>query len=105
VSSVTMDEISASLGMSKKTLYQHFARKEDLAAAVLEGSFDDLERDLAMITDGEGRDFGSRLARYFATVAERYRRLDGPLLDDLSRGYPDLFARFGERSRAAIDKR
>ena len=35
--SVSMDDIAASVGMSKKTLYQHYQDKEELVAAVVEG--------------------------------------------------------------------
>lgn len=103
LSSVTMDEIAASLGMSKKTLYQHFAGKDDLAAAVIDREFDDLERDLAAVTEAEAPDFAARLQRYFATLADRYRRLDGPLLDDIERAHPHLHARFRERGNRAVE--
>ena len=33
---VSMDDIASNLGMSKKTLYQHFTEKEELVAAALE---------------------------------------------------------------------
>lgn len=36
--SVTMDDLARELGMSKKTLYQNFANKEDLLNEVLESS-------------------------------------------------------------------
>lgn len=35
VKSVTMDDISRELGMSKKTLYQHFDNKDSLIEAVI----------------------------------------------------------------------
>ncbi|RYF81537.1 MAG: TetR/AcrR family transcriptional regulator, partial [Chitinophagaceae bacterium] len=35
--SVSMDDIAASVGMSKKTLYQHFQDKDELVAAVISG--------------------------------------------------------------------
>jgi AcrR family transcriptional regulator len=37
VRSLTMDDVAARLGISKKTLYQHFATKEDLVVAGLSG--------------------------------------------------------------------
>lgn len=39
--SVSMDDIAASVGMSKKTLYQHYQDKEELVAAVVEGVIHD----------------------------------------------------------------
>lgn len=37
VRSLTMDDVAQRLGISKKTLYQHFATKEDLVVAGLKG--------------------------------------------------------------------
>jgi AcrR family transcriptional regulator len=36
VRSVTMDDIAAALGMSKRTIYEHFTNKKELLAAVVE---------------------------------------------------------------------
>ena len=36
IRSVSMDDIATALGMSKKTIYQYFADKDDLVAAVVE---------------------------------------------------------------------
>ena len=41
IRSVSMDDISAGLGMSKKTLYQYFADKEELVDACFSGEADD----------------------------------------------------------------
>jgi AcrR family transcriptional regulator len=37
IRSVTMDDIAAQVGMSKKTLYQHFADKDALVDDLVEG--------------------------------------------------------------------
>ena len=39
IRSVSMDDISSELGMSKKTLYQYSQNKSDLERAVLQQSF------------------------------------------------------------------
>src|SRR5688500_9912606 len=36
IRSVSMDDIAANLGMSKKTIYQHFKDKDELVEAVVE---------------------------------------------------------------------
>jgi len=40
IRSVTMDELSTQLGVSKKTIYQYFADKDELVAAVIENEID-----------------------------------------------------------------
>lgn len=48
--SVTIKEIADKLGMSKKTIYQYFSGKEDIAAAVVEESMKRLD-EVAKITE------------------------------------------------------
>src|SRR5690348_18489006 len=44
--SVTMDDLAAELGMSKKTLYAEFSSKTELLRAVLLDKFASVEKDL-----------------------------------------------------------
>src|SRR3954466_9331928 len=46
---VTMDDLAAELGMSKKTLYAHFRSKPALVEAVVLDKFAELEAELARI--------------------------------------------------------
>ena len=45
IRSVSMDDISNNLGMSKKTLYQYFADKDELVEAVVDGHINEVEGD------------------------------------------------------------
>ena len=49
--SVTMDDIAAEMGMSKKTIYQHFANKEELVEAVTKDMFENISRGIDEIRD------------------------------------------------------
>jgi AcrR family transcriptional regulator len=52
-SRITMDELAGELGMSKKTLYAHFAGKEDLFRAVADRFVGELRADLTAIVADE----------------------------------------------------
>src|ERR1700740_2673669 len=54
--SVTMDDLAAELGMSKKTLYASFASKTDLLRAVLLDKFRSIEVDLDGIVSARSAD-------------------------------------------------
>src|SRR5690349_12620790 len=54
--SVTMDDLAADLGMSKKTLYAAFASKETLLEAVLNDKFTSVEADLARLAERPSHD-------------------------------------------------
>ena len=57
-SRVTMDEISAELRMSKKTLYRHFSSKEELGEAAIVALFARIGEELrptpVPLPEGEG---------------------------------------------------
>ena len=45
IRSVSMDDIANNLGMSKKTLYQYYADKDELVDAVVEGHISEIQKD------------------------------------------------------------
>ena len=47
IRSVSMDDIAVNLGMSKKTLYQYYADKDELVAAVVDLHINKMEKDCA----------------------------------------------------------
>jgi len=104
-SGVRMDEIASELGMSKKTLYQHFPGKEELLAEVLEGAFQKVRAELDALLDAPGVPFEERLRRYVTFVAGQYAALPGPVLRDLQRNAPTAWARFSTLQREAIETR
>src|SRR6266436_1564863 len=55
--SVTMDDLAAELGISKKTLYAHFASKTVLLEAVLADKFASVSSTLERITREHPHDF------------------------------------------------
>src|ERR1700752_1389578 len=45
IRSVSMDDIANNLGMSKKTVYQYYADKDELVDAVIEGHISEIQRE------------------------------------------------------------
>ena len=43
IRSISMDDIATQLGISKKTIYQYFADKDELVGAVVDADIDDLQ--------------------------------------------------------------
>lgn len=95
-SQCTMDELAADLGMSKKTLYVHFASKEALMRAVLE----DLGREVRASADelftNRQLNFAEKLRGFAEGMAERTARMNPRLLRDLQRFAPPLYAQLSE---------
>jgi len=89
----TMDELAAELGMSKKTLYVHFASKDELMRAVI----DDLSREIRADADAlfvnRQLNFAEKLRGFAEGMMQRLARTNPRLLRDLQRFAPDLHHR------------
>lgn len=100
--SCTMDCLARELGMSKKTLYQHFRSKEQivdeilaLKAAAIRAGFE------AMLAES-GVPFGARVARMMRHAHAEFSVVGAAFLHDLRRLMPAAYARLEEfRARVA----
>src|SRR3569623_91684 len=64
---VTMDDLAAELGMSKKTFYAHFESKKALIEAVLRDKLADANADFERVVEG-GKDFPEMIHDLLASV-------------------------------------
>lgn len=71
---VTMDDLAAELGMSKKTLYAHFSSKDSLLEAVIEDKLRAVDLDLGRVAS-ESANTETRLT--ISSSLCRSRRLRG----------------------------
>ena len=96
---VTMDDIAAEFGISKKTLYQYFTDKEDLVSQVidyyLENPMFKMNRD----------DSGNAIDHYFSLrkhVSEVLKHFNNNLEFELKRTYPELYQKVYDFKRKRI---
>jgi len=97
---VTMDDLASELGMSKKTLYAHFASKGALLAAVIEDKLRTAEADLDRIAAGYPGDFLKALHELLECLRQHSEELQPPFLRDMAREAPELFQLVQTRRRA-----
>lgn len=92
----TMDGLAAELGMSKKTLYVHFAGKDEIIGAVI----DDLAAEVRAEADALLRDRSLNLAEklrgFIEGMIERLSALSPRSMRDLQRFAPPLYERLEE---------
>ena len=102
--SVTMDDVADGLGMSKKTIYGHFASKNALLEAMLLEKFRCIEEELQAITSECSTDFAAGLHRLLACVQRHTEEIRPPFLRDIQRETPELFKVVQARRRELIDR-
>ena len=95
-SSLTMDALAAELGMSKKTLYVHFAGKDEIVGAVI----DDLAAEIRAHADALLRNrsltLPEKLRGFVEGMTQRMATLNPRTVRDLQRFAPKLYAKVEE---------
>lgn len=101
-SKVTMDELAGKLRISKKTLYKHFPKKDDLVEAAFEWQILYIRQNLTEIFSRPG-DFLDRLYAFCSFISDTLSRINRVFLEDLRRFRPDLWKKIEEFRRARIE--
>ncbi len=101
---VTMDEIAHDLGMSKKTLYQHFPAKRDLLQEALLGINLRITEGLDRIVQNKKLGFSEKLEQVLGFVASELPRFSPIFLRDIQRHAPDLWQELDRRRSRSIKK-
>lgn len=95
--SATIGDLAERLGMSKKTIYQYFSGKEDIAAAVVETVMERISEKFSGIeSDGNPLE---HLHSTLEQVKNEVVRFNPLFLEDIQRFLPDLWRRI-EQFRA-----
>jgi AcrR family transcriptional regulator len=102
--SVTMDDLAAELGMSKKTLYTAFPSKVALLRAVLLDKFHDIETDLDRIMSEPSSDVLALLHHLLACVQRHTEEIQPPFVRDIRREAPEMFKLVERRRRHVIQR-
>jgi AcrR family transcriptional regulator len=101
---VTMDDLAAELGMSKKTLYAHFPSKMELLQAVILDKMSSVEAGLQRAMSESQGDFSARLEAMLFCVRSHTEEIGEPYLRDVRREAPELFALIQQRRREHIQR-
>ena len=89
---VSMDDLAAGLGISKKTLYKFFPSKDDLLRQTAERMMAEARAVLHRITAGDGT-FIEKIDAFSVAVGTQLARASRELARDLRRYAPDLWGR------------
>jgi len=101
---VTADDIAGSLGISKATLYRHFASKHDILKDVIHGLIEETAGRIEALIEPSREGLVERLIRLFAFLGEQLTSFGPLLVRDLKRYSPDLWAEVETVRREKIQK-
>jgi len=93
IRSVSMDDIANGLGMSKKTLYQYFADKDDLVEGVVNGHINISEGD-CLNCRKEATDAIHEIFLTMEHIAQEFNNMNPMLLYDLEKFHFKAYQRF-----------
>ena len=101
VKSITMDEVAKKLGISKKTIYQHVADKDELVTLAVQMSMENQENQVELIhaTSKDPIDEVLKLSDYLRTL---FVNMNPFLLMEIQRYYPKAYDSFLSFKEACI---
>lgn len=103
-SRVTMDELAVKLGMSKKTLYQHFSGKEDVLRSALEMRRSEMDCKLHPIVHDSSINFIEKMVLICTLISNEFERVSPVLLEDMRRHAPEHFKAMEEWRRKKVEE-
>src|SRR6059058_3437856 len=95
IRSVSMDDIAAQLGMSKKTLYQYYADKDELVNAVFDIMLN-TNRTQCMECSKKGENAIHEIFLSFDIMQDLLATMNPSVLFDMEKYHPSAFKKFQE---------
>ncbi len=95
-SRVTMEEIAADLGMSKKTLYKFFPGKEQLLREMISSKKCDFEDYVLKLWSNNELSFVEKLKILMNYIGQNNSSFRGPLAHDLQKNFPLIWEEINE---------
>lgn len=93
---ITMDDISRQAGISKKTLYQHFANKDEVVIEAMK-FFHQFTHAAIMQAMEESSNAIEGMVRMMQYIDQMYRRVNPIAMIELQRYYPEAHRLFQEK--------
>ncbi|MGE0434456.1 MAG: TetR/AcrR family transcriptional regulator [Planctomycetota bacterium] len=88
---VTMAELAHQLGISTRTLYKHFASKDDLVRAAMLSKVSEMECAIIEATADTSLSVRDRLRKAIPAMVRVMSALEPPWIEDVARHAPELF--------------
>jgi AcrR family transcriptional regulator len=98
VRSVSMDDIAAQLGMSKKTLYQYYTDKEELVDAVLSEMLEKNRNECAVYRQ-DAENAVHEVFQAFGMIQEMFSNMNPSIVFDLEKYHPAVYKKLAHHKK------
>jgi len=88
---VSMDDLAAEMGISKKTFYKHFPSKEEILRQVMARRFHQVESAVQAVLRNPKLNSLSRSLEIFALIARRLSQTGQPFIQDMKKHAPHIW--------------
>jgi AcrR family transcriptional regulator len=99
---ISMDEVAGSLGMSKKTVYKYFPRKEEIVKTIVHEFREETMLQVKRIAEDKHQEPITKIVRILETVALRLNMLQHAFIADIQKYLPDFWKEADEKRREAV---
>ncbi len=100
IRSVTMDDVAAELGISKKTLYQYFRDKADLVGAVVDSYL--MKDEVFHCQENKSLNAIDKILWIRKHISEMLKIVHNNMEYDLRKSYPDVYRQITDYKRKRI---
>lgn len=87
----TVDNITERMGISKKTIYEHFSSKEEIIQTIVERILKETDEKTNNIIADQTLTLIEKVKNLMLVLPEYYQIYDRPVLEGMKRYYPDLW--------------
>ena len=103
IKSVSMDDLARELGMSKKTIYQHFKDKRELVSESMEYEMD-MDREACLKVFEQNDNAVQQMINISSYVQSNLEGINPAVLYDIEKYYPNCWTKFKEYSESFVLK-
>src|ERR1035437_4889901 len=90
-SKITMEEIAATLGISKKTLYKHYSNKENILKDIVSTAKCEIETFIEELINNKKLQFIEKLKIFMNFIAKQTEKLENPMIHDIMKCNPEIW--------------
>jgi len=86
-----MDDLANRMRVSKRTLYQHIASKEELVGEIIDAVFADMRKNHQAIANDPEMDIIKRIKNVICVMPENFPNINYKKVYEIKRYYPELY--------------